>query len=62
MASDPRLQLRPGVPGRWWPTAAVPPPDAKRYLADFKAHNPSTDAQQVIAQEDLEAKIAALGP
>lgn len=34
--------------------------DAKKYLADFRAHSPSTEAERVITQEGLEAKIAAL--
>lgn len=32
--------------------------DAKRYLADFEANDPSTDAQQVITAEHLDTKIA----
>lgn len=36
------------------------PAAATRYLADFRAHNPSSDAEAVIAGERLEAKIQAL--
>lgn len=35
---------------------------ARKYLADFRANDPSTEAESVIAQEQLEAKIAALDP
>jgi len=33
---------------------------ATRYLADFRAHDPSSDAQSVITAENLDAKIKAL--
>ena len=33
---------------------------AKRYLADFRANNPSADAEAVIAQQGLDANIKAL--
>jgi len=35
------------------------PAAAKKYLADFRAHQPSADAVQVIAQMDLDKNIAA---
>ena len=33
--------------------------DAKGYLADFRENNPSAEAQQIIEQQGLEAKIDA---
>lgn len=33
---------------------------AKTYLADFRSHDPSPDAEAIIAQQDLDANIAAL--
>jgi len=35
---------------------------ARRYLEDFRANDPSTEAERVIAQERLDDKIAALDP
>lgn len=34
-------------------------PAAKRYLADFRAHDPSPDAESVITSQDLDAKVEA---
>ena len=33
---------------------------AKKYLADFRSHDPSAEAQSIIQQEGLDAKIAQL--